>query len=619
MTNISRIVRESFDNNIGSKIIGLRLDDIVKVKYPNPSDYIRVGEETCTKPLTNKEVKIFARNHPRIREIEGLVYYDVMLKDLPVGNYNYAVFLDTFREKFHIVYGKVTGGLELGVKHSIIAKGFPIYLSGEMEKKIESGIDVYTYNFNSSNFGLKSIRDKAYRILSNPEYGDDSQELISRFMLNITRAEDYMPEEVKIRFETALHDFYVTYIKPYTEEIFTNLSGYDDRTKYALRFVFGEQDVYAVRENHIYFVGLHKYYDEPKKNCYMNFDNGEFLDIINEKGRGEKELTPSNLISCVLPQSCRLVTKPNSEISRMCVHHQDVIPSNESDNQRFRRLESYEYCEQDNNENLIDVLDDLFIQLIYQRENIDRLKNDSWWDDNESNIKLNIIYTIIEAKLNYIPEMLHWSLEDINKLTDEKINIYVYKHFILWFKRYWLKHFSNKIVIDNLDNRSSYFGMGDILFKDLSVEVQNSLRQKYIYIKLLMYLYMRLEINLDIEQIPIFRTDHVYNKKIKIIYGDKTVNFIIKNDAYELAIPLRNVFYNYVQLGKIDVNEQYIDLYNVLDFFTNVEFNVEENVQVINVDELFESIPKPIEYVSLKSKYLKYKAKYLALKKKLNK
>ncbi len=134
-----------------------------------------------------------------------------------------------------------------------------------------------------------------------------------------------------------------------------------------------------------------------------------------------------------------------------------------------------------------------------------------------------------------------------------------------------------------------------------------------------MYLYMRLEINLDIEQIPIFRTDHVYNKKIKIIYGDKTVNFIIKNDAYELAIPLRNVFYNYVQLGKIDVNEQYIDLYNVLDFFTNVEFNVEENVQVINVDELFESIPKPIEYVSLKSKYLKYKAKYLALKKKLNK
>ena len=47
----------------------------------------------------------------------------------------FSFFKDTINNTFHIAFGKVTSCMELGVKHSIISKGFPIYFSGELKKE----------------------------------------------------------------------------------------------------------------------------------------------------------------------------------------------------------------------------------------------------------------------------------------------------------------------------------------------------------------------------------------------------------------------------------------------------------------------------------------------------
>ena len=135
------VITQSFAKHISSKIIGLDIEDIVANKYPNPLAYI--------KPQKDVELKVTGRNHPRIREIKNLVFYDKSLYELENGDYNYAIFKDTFTNKFHIVFARVSRKMELGVKHSMIVRGFPVYLSGELQKipGIVDNVDKFKYNY----------------------------------------------------------------------------------------------------------------------------------------------------------------------------------------------------------------------------------------------------------------------------------------------------------------------------------------------------------------------------------------------------------------------------------------------------------------------------------------
>ncbi len=555
--NLSDIIQRSFDLNIGSTIPGLSLDDLIYIKFPGTLNYIDVQTDNCG-GKSSDNIKL--RNHPRIRELEGIVFYNTTISQLDYGSYNYAIFKDTFTNKFHIVFGKVTFKSELGVKHSIISKGFPIYLAGELKKtKSHRDIDIIQFNFNSSNFKIRKLRETAYRILrpTNPS-------LICEYWLNVHNISGLQPDQINL-FEDAYHKFYHDFIRTFAETIFKNniVSGYPDDSKFVLEYEMSEQDTYSIYDNPIYVRGLHDYYDKPKNETCYRIGDPEFLERVNQKGQSE-------------------------QISRMC-------------NSKYLSTREEPDCEQDTPENKIDVLDEVFLQMIYQKANILDNQQYYWFYDND--YLRSIISIIDDANLN----IFRYNF----KLIDS-----VEKYFKFWLYRYITKNYPN-IFIGNFISNNYFIPRNAIPVHTIPEDQKFKLGQLYILIKIFLYVLFRIRIDVDLDECDFYKIDEQRVIDISIIFNQEQINFNISTN-YLFDIPAKYIYYDKANTKMIfDITPITLtDAIIKAKSFGNFTIG---SLQIItnlyNLDDLIHILPIPIQYLSLQKKYLKYKAKYLQLKK----
>lgn len=644
--NLNDIINQSFRINISNKIPGLILEDLIKNDLPNTLQYIILKEDECEPSRGFPKIK--ARNHPRIREIQKLVYYDKKLNELPQGSYNYLIFKDTFTDKFHIAFGLVTSKLELGVKHTIMSKGFPIYLSGEIIKYTRTDLNgikypKFKFNFNSSNFSIKKIRSKSFIALQGKDNDPLNYKQIYKLDINIDEKTPGMSQEQIEKLEKAMHQFYLDFIEPFARNIFQTISGYEPNEKYELEFTVAEQDVYSIYKNKSYYNGgLHPYYYEEKKNCYYD-TNVNLIKRINEKGLGDvrqilplkeskkseiidrerdredilsrsysnrDELVKERKLTNVTEGSSRgrpreeTYTVPNTEISRMCVFK--VIPGVPD--------ERYYNCKQDTTENTIDVLDELFLQLLYQRDKIrNRPYLDFWLDDDESFIVHNIVQSITDANLNYTI-----NLQDNNNDKNK-----VLKYFEIWFPRYVKKNGLNYDTITKYINNNNNQKYNSIDKSILNKDDINILQQQLLIIKIILYITLRLRLFVDLEECVFYDTGTIVDNKYKINYKGQTINLRLIS-KFVFDFPLTELLYDLdntglIYTGNIFPTNEYNTIDTCISYLTSIYVPTTfEFVNIINIDEIINKLPIPIDYLSFKSKYLKYKAKYLQLKK-LNK
>ena len=548
---------KSFSTHISNKIPGLDIEDIVGKKYPNPLAYI--------KHTTDKDTRLVYRNHPRIREIDNLVLYDKSLYDLEYGDYNYAIFKDTFTDKFHIAFGRVTEKIELGVKHSMIVRGFPIYLSGELQKKKIKDKDNFTYNYNSSNFNLVRIRTEAYNKLVAK---GDPKNYIQRYLLNES---DVSKKDIPYKkiYETALSNFYEKFIKPFTEEIFSHISGYADE-KYKLEFNGTAQDLYQVLENPTYGKGLHTFYTQPG---IFSDRSQELITQINNKGQKQS-------------------------ISKMCVLNK---PNGD--------------CDGDNYDNVIDVLDDLFIQLLYQRENIKKSeKLQTWYLDDDFNIKNNLLIAIYESGLYFFPE-IEGQKYNLVILAPQVKNNLVNKYLNLWLVRYLQKNYDDNFISKFIYNPLEQV-QNPIHLTDIGPEDTIILNILLTLLKIILYSYMRIVIDIELDGCHIYNyPDQIF--KLNINY-DKEYNMHFKTNLL-FYIPTdkihyddTNTYFNPTDYPGIFDNCQKATL-KYTDVKTRHSFTSTINLKKYYSKDFKKKI-KPIDYISFKNKYLKYKQKYFNLK-----
>jgi hypothetical protein len=551
-------VINSFSTHISNKIPGLDIEDIVQKKYPNPLAYI--------KHQTDENMKLTYRNHPRIREIDNLVLYDKSLYDLEYGDYNYAIFKDTFTDKFHIAFGRVTEKIELGVKHSMIVRGFPVYLSGELQKRKDKDKDKdkFTYNYNSSNFNTVRIRMEAYnKLVAN----GDPNKYIKKYYLDVSDVSK-QDQVYKQTYELALLQFYIDFIKPFTEEIFSHISGYPDR-KYKLNFNGSAIDLYMVRNNTTYLQGLHTFYTQPDN---FSVRSQELTKQINNKGQKQS-------------------------ISKMC-----VLKKPNGD------------CEGDNYDNVIDVLDDLFIQLLYQRENIKNPeKLQTWYYDDDFNIKNNLLIAIYESGLYFFPE-IEAQKYNLVKLVPEEKNILVNKYLNLWLVRYLQKNYDDNFISKFIYNPLEQL-QSPIELKTISEENKKILEILLKLLKIILYSYMRIVINIELNDCHIYEyPDQIF--KLNINY-DKEYNMHFKTNLL-FYIPTEKIYY--------DATNTYFNPTSYPAIFDSCQKDTSKYNDIkarhsftsINLEKYyskdFKKNIKPIDYISFKNKYLKYKQKYFNLK-----
>lgn len=559
--NLDQIIETSFKKYISNRsdnyiIKGLTIDDLVKIKFPNPLLYINLQEKEVTNNDDNATKKIkktlIGRNHPRIREIPNFVFYDKKLIELDYGSYNYSIFKDTFNNKFHIAFGKVTSCLELGVKHSIISKGFPIYLAGEIKKVLNNNKDIYSFNFNSSNFNITNIREMAFIKLNELSKNN----LIDELGLRKNNINENESKEDKKKYEKFLINFYNIYIKKFFLGIFKKYSGYNNITDYDFDYVTTAQDIYIIRKQAKYYEGLH--------DCYTNepgYDENT-INLINNKGNLEDE---------------------SEKISRMCVN------INEKN------------CPQDNEQNIIDVLEELFIQLIYQRSLLGN--NNIWIEDQHSSlIKFNIIDAINKA--DFIQEKY-----SIKKLNENNKNTIITKYLTKWFYRYISKNFLFLTNFNHNDNVELFN------FQNIDSNEQQNLLKEFMIIKILVFAYMRLELCYKIDKCIFYKL----NEPVKISY------YLLINKI-KYYFNFETYYINFLLLDKIkyinDNNSNFIDeivskyLSSLVTEYNN-KIILDNNTILHDIDRLLITIPLPLNF-KYNKKYLKYKLKYVNLKSKLN-
>lgn len=271
MSNIEgfdQILLNSFNTNIKSNIPVLDLDDLVSKKFPNALQYINTSSVEYNKDSSELQVKLFAKNHPKLREIYNFVHYNIFLSKLEYSSYNYCIFKDTVENKFHIVFGKVTSCMELGVKHSILCNGFPIYLAGEIKKeKLDEHNDNFIFNFFSGNFEVENIRKNAFEKLF--KICNKNNSIIDKYNLSFNKLNetDYKDKQKVDQYEKLLVIFYDDIIKPFAIEIFNNISGYSEKINIECNIV--ARDLYSIRNNTDYYTYLHPCYDKKKNLVIM--------------------------------------------------------------------------------------------------------------------------------------------------------------------------------------------------------------------------------------------------------------------------------------------------------------------------------------------------------------
>ncbi len=551
--NFDNIVIESFKSTIQKIVPNININKIVYKEFPNQSMYMKNHKITCI-----KSSKIYyAMNNPKLSKIEGFVFNDIYIQSLENGSYNYVIYKNTIDNTFHIAYGKVTNEAELGVKHSIISRGFPIYLAGELSKSVVNITCfkkkyIIKYSFNSSNFKIIYFRKKIYKhLIKNKCTILNYQEIIDKYKLDKSEADINETDLTKENYANILHLFYEDFIKPFAENILKKISGYAE-DKYLLEFVISEQDVFSFNKNPDFYVGLHDYY----------FEDVECYDLKTRKKINE------------------LRNIKNEHIGRLCIKKTDNIE-----------------CPHDNEENKYDILDELFIQLIYQWPLLKRDKCKTYTGD-----KFNCNWQGGDQDI----------FDDIYfLLNDNGFNLkHNYKYYFnKWFCRYITVNYQELSIY--VCNELSCDDKFIILNNELSCDDKLSIKNEVLLIKLLFYYYLRLVIPINYEQCKIKKLDKIVRRSYKLTINNEEI-FLTFSNIYIPILEYSEIYYDYSNNNNIyDHNK----LINIKEIKFDNKFKIPTKPYItIDTDAENLPIPRPIISLNYKKKYLKYKSKYLNIK-----
>jgi hypothetical protein len=272
-------------------------------------------------------------------------------------------------------------------------------------------------------------------------------------------------------------------------------------------------------------------------------------------------------------------------------------------------------CDQDNEDNRIDILEELFIQLIYQGSLI-HPGNYIYWVTNNTNIKINIIKAINDANLyNYFDtgrnkyNEENFSNVEIANSNIKILNTIINKYLSRWFYRFITKNYNfleNLMLIPRIIDKNKIKKYVDIKDDD------NNLKKELLIIKILLYAYMRLFYAEDINKCIFYELDEEIEQK-----------YYLKANNNNIYFTFISKYINYLQFNRTcyaKLNDSYIyvennnenTINNVIDeyFEENIVSPIEGIIQH-DIDNLIKEIPSPICYIT---KYFKYKEKYVKYK-----
>ena len=581
--DFNKVIKESFDSTtkqlFRSYNIEVNIDDLTTFKYPNPLNYIQPNYSHMSK---NPKENNVARNHPRIREIEGLVKYDVTLKDLDVGSYNYCFFKDTYTDKYHVCFGKVTSCIELGVKHSIISKGFPIILSGEILKEFINGIYVYKYNFNSSNFNIYNLKNIILK--QNKKIYDDYYLNINKNNIHKFSTENKISISV---IEKKICEFYLQFIVPFSNQLLSSISR-EENDKHELEYTVAIQEIYLLNKNKKYYDGLHY--------CYNNnvLYSEEFIKKVNLKGNPRIQKRKD------LSKEYDKEDHYNKIISGMC-----IIKDYAGRTKDFK-------CTQDDKTNLVDMLEDLFIQLFYQVKMTEKNNNEPIYifDDENKSIRKNIFMAL---------KKLYPNLENYDKNQ-------ILSYSSMWFCRYLNKNFSNFTLETYFCKPGKNFQKTS--FRNIKDEnIKKNLESELNVVKLYFYALLRLNFDVNINNVTIYQNNEGNStiRKFKFLINGKS--FYLKfSNKYRIILKIDTMFYSegnhILDANNRSQNISFFEEYKYTSDNDNDNNNDKDNNDLndyLNLTQCLEDIPLPIKYVTLNNKYIKKKIDNDNLSNRLNK
>lgn len=544
ITDFDKIINESFSSSIQKIIPNINIKKIVYREFPNQSLYMENTKITCK----GSSKIYYAMNNPKLSKLKGLIFNDINLHCLPNGSYNYTIYKNTVDNTFHITFGKVTNKAELGVKHSIISRGFPIYLAGELSKSFDDTREknIIKYSFNSSNFKIKNFRENIYKhLITNKCTILNFQEIIDKYKLDKSEADINCTDLTKEQYANILHLFYEDLIKPFAENIFRKISGFNEDT-YLLEFIISEQDVYLINNNLDFYVGLHEYYKRNNK-CYDEETIKEINGLRNIK---------------------------NQHIGRLCIQENNNIN-----------------CPYDDEDNKYDILDELFIQLIYQWPLLKRDKckiykgisfNCNWQGGNQE----------FFSDINHL-------LKKNNFDTTQDIKF----HFNKWFCRY---------ITVNYQELSIYVCNNETIIQndELTCDDKLNIKNEILFIKLLFYYYLRLIIPINYEECKIKKFDKIVTRAYKLTLNNEEL-FLTFSNIYIPILDYSKIYYDYSNSNQIYNDDKFI---NIKEINFDTKFKVQREPFITIVTD-YENLPIPIPILSInyKKKYLKYKSKYLKI------
>ena len=556
------IFREIFNNSkLKEENPSITIEELIGNKFPNSLNYI---EKKSIKDETNKKYNE-SRNHPRIRELYNLVKYDTYINYLENGTYNYCIFKNTINEKFHIGFGKVTADLELGVKHSIISKGFPIYLSGELLKNDT----LIIFNFNSSN--LKIYELKNFLFLNN-------NYIFNEYLLNFNENnidESMDREDVLVK----RSNFYADYLKPIIENTFREIS-----FNMSIDYSVCVQEIYKMEEderNKRFYTGLHEYYTNK------TFYGSDFIKVVNSFGN------PSSGKRTIDNE------KKFNKIYGMCI-----------------KEEEGGVCEQNEETDKIDMFDDLFIQMIYQISFFEK-KEIKFFEENKNlkKIKNNIFNTLIKVykeKIKRIPDL------------NQKINDIIKSYYKKWFCRYLNRYEKYNILVNFLciNENNNYIKLSKDQINSLDLFNKSKLENELLIIKLYFYTHLKLKIeDLDINKFKIFKREKEIIRYYKFKLNDIVYKVKYKSN-YKIVCLIDFLYYSesfdYDMYKDLDyLSDEYEDKEFELVKFVNLDqLMTETPIPIEYLSKMDYSLngggyytPDEIKYYLLIKKYLKYKYK----------
>ena len=606
----------------------LNIDDFNNDYLSNPLFYIN----TQIKYYKDQNIGTISRNHPRIREISGLVEYDSAISKLNNGSYNYSFFKDTINNTFHIAFGHVTSCMELGVKHSIISKGFPIYFSGEL-KKNDNNIQ---FNLNSSNFSIKKLIDT---IKTKKSFNKKLSILFITYKLNYLyenkKLSTYLGlnKEKQIEICDQLSKFFNLYIRPIIIDIFNFFQKKNDNQELNFEYVIGIQAIYNIFPDKKYFIGLH--------DCYKNniLYNENFITEVNSKGLAKKNKRNNlrNKIYGMYIYQNQIKNDCDDSCKKEFYNNYYQTYNNFFINMNSKSKFINDWIKQLK----IELLDDLFIQLIYQ---IPSFKNKKiLFNENDSKNFNNLSNAITKLKL--------YNENDFKNLNNIK------KIYKIWFSNYLRRneiyyiynniYWDNPIKITKLNTNQI-----DKIEKDINIKKNFELQLTVI--KLLFFSYFKLKIKeyskcrIDDKNFICYRKKNINYYNIYISINDKNYD-IIFNQMYIIYISIEDLYYDPNNTEDKEYTTSLIDFIekNVYSISQKSKFTSSEDeelkkksiqIEYVNINNLLEKNPIPIEYISsltggnpfinnyiininekyehfnLNMKYLKYKAKYLNIK-----